>query len=199
MLLSVPPRRRGPGQQHDEWAERRHYLGLEVLAKSHSVTRTETEAGKVGSAQSLVDTGQTRFQRVALPSTSNTISQGPHRVAPVGTLTEFALGSWPSKAGRSRRAPRLNLRTTRLRDSVEMGGFGPSNRTHGDAGAEFAVWAVAAPPSPAETDPRMRQEIQGKGQLRRVTTRVVDLQPETCCSATIFEWVAGGSNPEPTD
>ena len=41
--------------------------------------------------------------------------------------------------------------------------------------------------------------LPGKGQLRRVTTLVVPLHPETCCSATTFEWVAGGSNPEPTD
>ena len=39
----------------------------------------------------------------------------------------------------------------------------------------------------------------GKGQLGNSTTHVVALQPETCCSATTFEWVAGGSNPEPTD
>jgi len=31
-------------EQHDEWAEGRRYLGLEVLANSHAVTRTETEA-----------------------------------------------------------------------------------------------------------------------------------------------------------
>ena len=40
---------------------------------------------------------------------------------------------------------------------------------------------------------------QRKGQLDKPTTFVVALQPDTCCSATIFEWVAGGSNPEPTD
>ena len=33
--------------------------------------------------------------------------------------------------------------------------------------------------------------LPGKGQLRRVTTFVVPLQPETCCSATTLEWVAG--------
>ena len=31
-------------EQHDEWAEGRRYLGLEVLAKSQAVTSTETEA-----------------------------------------------------------------------------------------------------------------------------------------------------------
>ena len=31
-------------EQHDEWAEGRRYLGLEVLAKSQTVTSTETEA-----------------------------------------------------------------------------------------------------------------------------------------------------------
>jgi len=44
-----------------------------------------------------------------------------------------------------------------------------------------------------------QRKSQGKGQLAKVTTLVVALQPETCCSATLFEWVAGGSNPEPTD
>jgi transposase-like protein len=31
-------------EQHDEWAEGRRYLGLEVLAKSQAVTSPETEA-----------------------------------------------------------------------------------------------------------------------------------------------------------
>jgi len=47
---------------------------------------------------------------------------------------------------------------------------------------------------------RLKTKKLGKeGQLRKVTTGVVDLQPETCRSASTFEWVAGGSNPEPTD
>jgi putative transposase len=29
-----PPDRRGPGQQHDEWAEGRRYLGLDVLGRA---------------------------------------------------------------------------------------------------------------------------------------------------------------------
>jgi transposase-like protein len=31
-------------EQHDEWAEGRRYLGLEVLAKSQAVTASEQEA-----------------------------------------------------------------------------------------------------------------------------------------------------------
>ena len=40
-------------EQHDEWAEGRRYLGLEVLAKSQAVTSTETEASNDITLQAL--------------------------------------------------------------------------------------------------------------------------------------------------
>lgn len=40
-------------EQHDEWAEGRRYLGLEVLAKSQAVTSTETEASQDITLQAL--------------------------------------------------------------------------------------------------------------------------------------------------
>ena len=40
-------------EQHDEWAEGRRYLGLEVLAKSQAVTSTETEATEDITLQAL--------------------------------------------------------------------------------------------------------------------------------------------------
>lgn len=40
-------------EQHDEWAEGRRYLGLEVLAKSQAVTSTETEANDDITLQAL--------------------------------------------------------------------------------------------------------------------------------------------------
>ncbi|MDP1877890.1 MAG: IS256 family transposase [Actinomycetota bacterium] len=40
-------------EQHDEWAEGRRYLGLEVLAKSKAVTSTETEATEDITLQAL--------------------------------------------------------------------------------------------------------------------------------------------------
>ena len=40
-------------EQHDEWAEGRRYLGLEVLARSQAVTNTETEANEDITLQAL--------------------------------------------------------------------------------------------------------------------------------------------------
>ena len=40
-------------EQHDEWAEGRRYLGLEVLAKLQAVTSTETEASNDITQQAL--------------------------------------------------------------------------------------------------------------------------------------------------
>lgn len=40
-------------EQHDEWAEGRRYLGLDVLAKSQAVTSTETEATEDITLQAL--------------------------------------------------------------------------------------------------------------------------------------------------
>lgn len=40
-------------EQHDEWAEGRRYLGLDVLAKSQAVTSTETEASQDITLQAL--------------------------------------------------------------------------------------------------------------------------------------------------
>ena len=36
-------------EQHDEWTEQRHYLGLEILAKSRlqNITRTSTDTQEV--------------------------------------------------------------------------------------------------------------------------------------------------------
>lgn len=40
-------------EQHDEWAEGRRYLSLDVLARSQAVTSTETEASQDITLQAL--------------------------------------------------------------------------------------------------------------------------------------------------
>ena len=40
-------------EQHDEWAEGRRYLGLDVLARSHTVGNTSTEEAATAQPQAL--------------------------------------------------------------------------------------------------------------------------------------------------
>ena len=40
-------------EQHDEWAEGRRYLGLDVLTRAQAVTSTETEAAEELTLQAL--------------------------------------------------------------------------------------------------------------------------------------------------